>query len=211
ENAAIVKLVPKTDTDTVVERNGIVETYHTFTQTPRTVTEVRAPFTDSYGYEAINSGVQDAKGFDTWFITGIPQRARRSALDTYFEVTGGGYYKAYDRSGNEITAANTTIGTGVVIKVFDAENNFVEQFYIVIYGDLDGNSALAANDATVMNLESQRQTHWSDTRHADYTPYLVKAADLDQNGRFASNDTNLLKLVNQRQGVIDQVEGRRIV
>ena len=211
ENAAIVKLVPKTDTDTVVERNGIVETYHTFTQTPRTVTEVRAPFTDSYGYEAINSGVQDAKGFDTWFITGIPQRARRSALDTYFEVTGGGYYKAYDRSGNEITAANTTIGTGVVIKVFDAENNFVEQFYIVIYGDLDGNSALAANDATVMNLESQRQTHWSDTRHADYTPYLVKAADLDQNGRFASNDTNLLKLVNQRQGTIDQVEGRRIV
>ena len=198
ETQAVVKLVPKDESSTaMVERDGVVETYNEIDENymPAGVTEIVEPFSDTYGEYSSTT-------YDKWYVTGLKTALKPEALDDYVTVTGNGYYEL------DNIDDNGRLGTGTVIKVYTEDGVLVEQFYIVIYGDLDGNGRINDADVTEAEDEINNGRTWSSS--ADRVPYIVKASDLDQNGRYNDGDTTLFEqYINKTNPnrYIDQITG----
>ncbi len=185
-----VKLVPTEGSTTMIERNGAIESYN-----------------DGYTVSADPVEAADGETFDKYLIYGLSVGLRDTALATetstvWVEVQGDGYTTV-----TPVTRGR--LGTGTVVAVYDrngtadtADDILVEQFYVVIFGDLDGNARLTAGDATLLKGEIANPVWSGRTR----TEYLFRAANLDGNRRITSGDTT--KLLNALSGsTIDQVTG----
>ena len=113
----------------------------------------------------------------------------------------------------DTTLSNGGYGTGAVVKVYDqkgtpddtSDDEFVEQFYIVIFGDLDGNARITQLDYNEA-LVDLTERDWSANRNG--VAYMKLAADVsDSNGRITQLDINALSQVVSRAYTIDQVTG----
>ena len=98
-------------------------------------------------------------------------------------------------------------GTGAVVKVYDNANPAkpIEEFYIVIYGDLNGDSAVNSADASIIEDETLGVTEWSRGDSKDIL--MIMAGDLNKDGQIRPNDKD--GITNTSIGItkIDQVSG----
>ena len=184
-----VKLVPADGTTTVIERYTTGKVIVKEQLADNTVTDTV--------YQPATAG-----DYSRWFIYGLPSRVSGSNMKNgkYFTVKGDGRFDITPVNGNGY-------GTGALVQVYDCatgEDVLVEQFYIVYFGDLDGNARVTVSDRALLQEEIGAKA-WSSTRNG--TPYLIKAADLDGNKRIAIADSGLLAEVVARSKTINQVTG----
>ena len=100
------------------------------------MTEIKAVDRDTYTYTATD--------YEAYFISGLKTGIAVADFGNYVEVTGGGHFTIDPAT----VAANGKVGTGTKVNVYadDAETELVETFYIVIYGDVDGNGVVNVAD-----------------------------------------------------------------
>ena len=132
----------------------------------------------------------DAKT-STWYVYGLTDKMlietsfAMKRLDTYVDVSGDGYYEVVDYKAKE-----GSVGTGTVINVYDnVTGELVESFWIIIYGDLNGDGAITNLDYTIALAEDAGETTWSrkiDTEN--YVHYKAKAANVNGDSIFSVTD-----------------------
>ena len=139
------------------------------------------------------------EGESVWYVYGLKEKLKESVLlSDYIAVQGDGRIEiAYRQKDDGSTYAPYT-GTGTVINVYDnVTGELVESFYIVIFGDVNGDSYIHAADAAVVNDEALMANGfdnlWSVEGFAGYKPYMLKAANLDGDQIITSTDTALIK------------------
>ncbi len=138
----------------------------------------------------------------TMIITGLTTKLNDAKKDKYLAVEGDGYYTITSVEGFE-----GYYGTGAVVKVFDNADTSapIEVFYIVIYGDVDGDSAVNSVDAAMVEDEALYATNWSRGENKDILK--VMAADLNKDGQVRANDKDAITNTSIGITEIDQVSG----
>ena len=195
-----VKLVPVEGSTTVVDRDGVRESYNSGTDR------------DEEAYTPVN-GVpyETPESFDNYFIYGLKYKIKETVLlRDYITVLGDGRIEVIHAS--ESYAPYT--GTGTIINVYDrvgtaeeSDDILVETFYIVIFGDVNGDSAANSADSSIINDEAIGLTSWSSKTSPHYSACMKMAADVDYNTRVRSADATLVENWALGIGKIDQIKG----
>lgn len=195
-----IKLVPVEGSTTVVDRDGVRESYNSGTDR------------DGNAYTPVN-GVpyEEPESFDGYFIYGLKTRLKETVLlNQYITVLGDGRIEVIHA--HESYAPYT--GTGTVINVYDrvgtaetSDDILVETFYIVIFGDVNGDSVANSADVSAIEDEAIGITKWSSAKSEDYTRYLVMAADVNYDTRIRTVDATLVENYSIGINKLDQVEG----
>lgn len=186
-----VKLVPADGTTTVIERYTTGKVIVKEQLADNTVTDTV--------YQPATAG-----DYSRWFIYGLPGRrlsGNNIKNGKYFTVKGDGRFVITPVNGNGY-------GTGALVQVYDCatgEDVLVEQFYIVYFGDLDGDAKITPTDSSLLKKELSK-TEWSNPRRG--IQYLIKAANLDGSARVDPTDSSLLKRVLSGAATINQVTGK---
>ena len=141
----------------------------------------------------------------TMIITGLTTKFNDAKAANYLAVEGDGYYKLTSVEGYE-----GFYGTGAKVEVYDNADTSapVEVFYIVIYGDINGDSAVNSADNTIVEDEVLFATSWS--RGDTKDELMVMAADLNKDGKVKQGDAD--SIMNSALGIakIDQATGNVI-
>ena len=141
----------------------------------------------------------------TGYIYGIAAKTNTTKLtEEYLAVKGDG----------ELIVTPTKYnlcGTGTKVEVYDnVDQVVVETYYIVIFGDLNGDSYTDTIDRSMILNETSYNTIWSQTKdldgndNDDYAYHLVLAADLNGDGRIDDTDSSLLTSVTLYAATIKQ-------
>ncbi len=186
-----VKLVPAEGSTTMIERNGVIESYN-----------------DGYTVTADGYDVAEGETFDKYLIYGLKFGLRDTVLNTeigtdFVKVQGDGYTTV-------TPVVRGRLGTGTVVKVFERNADgdiLVEQFYVVIFGDLDGNSRMTVADASLITKEIS-SPQWSGT--ANRVEYMFRAANLDGNRRITTVDFSRLTDAISGSRTVNQITGRAL-
>lgn len=192
-----VKLVPvDSDSTAMIERDGVVETWNTLAEgtTINGVTSIIEP--NANAYEA-------PEDFETYYVYGLEKGLTAEKLANYVKVQGDGSYTV------ELSETES-YGTGAVIKVKDnVTDSIVEEFYIVIFGDINGDAAVTVTDFMNINKElSASEPTWSASQGG--VGYLKKAGDLNGDGAITVTDFMKMNAVLSDKNVIDQKVGQAI-
>ena len=144
------------------------------------------------------------------YIRGLDTQLTKSALESiYLGVTGDGTV-IVTPSWN----AFNICGTGTTVEIYDnVEGKVVEKYYVVIYGDVNGDSAVSATDIPVINKEVLGATCWSFEDLGEYNKAMVLAANLRDDGQFAiinTLDASIIRDVTLSVAYIDQTTGEVI-
>ncbi len=141
------------------------------------------------------NNVADAANYvegSEWYVYGLKIRLRN--LDSYITVTGDGRF--------EIKKVSTLyVGTGSVISVYDnVTGELIEQLYVVIYGDLNGDGMISATDSTISTDEIADITNWrkkeigrNHTPNPNYCCYKIKAANVSGDDFYTATDASILE------------------
>ncbi len=161
--------------------------------------------------------VDDYTADSKWYVYGLEEYIDEQILnDDYIDVQGDGRIeiKYVDDGMGGTWAPNT--GTGTVINVYDRmgtdatdDDILVESFWIIIFGDLNGDAYIEAIDSTYVFDETIGLTHWSNENIPnDYIHYMVMAADITGDGMIDATDGSII--ADETIGIlgIDQVTGR---
>lgn len=198
QNLGVTKLMPKYGSTTVLERDGICESWVIVDKEdyPYGVTKMRRP-----NYESYRDNTSETAAELTFYIYGLDSYiSANDGLDNYIEVLNGYYTITYAYQ------SPLYIGTGTIITVYDEEDNAVEKFVVVLYGDLDSSGSITSSDQNIALNESGGRT-WSSSMGR--INYMVKAADLDQNGNFNNYDVQLFTdIVSYNDRYCNQIYGR---
>ena len=137
-----------------------------------------------------------------WFVYGLKDRlSEEKMLSDYVDVVG-------DCSITVVHSHKTMVGTGSTITVTDnVSGEIVEKFVIIIFGDVDGNGSITANDVMVCDKEQLNLTSWSRDGSEEYNPILYKAANLDGKRFVRANDVSIIEGKSLNTNEIDQVNG----
>ena len=143
------------------------------------------------------------------YITGLETRLTEDVLrDTYITVEGDGRI--------EVTLTKFDIcGTGTEVRVIDnLTDETVGIYYLVIYGDVNGDADVDATDVSMIEDEALGATNWSSEAAAysegnasTYDRSKVLAADINKDGKIKSVDASLLTDVTLFLAEIDQQTG----
>lgn len=189
----VVKLVPTNEDSTaVIERDGITESYN-----------------EGFGevhYRYPYNSYEELEGYEEWYVYGLNIKVTGDELADYVTVYGDGYYEI---EYTEISHGYFC-GTGAEIFVYDnVTGDLVEKFYIVIFGDVNGDAQVDAGDTSLINSEIQIGATWSNPNSADYHAYLYKAANVAAEDSFNALDNNLVTnhVTGNGNFEIDQVYG----
>ena len=147
---------------------------------------------------------------DNMVIYGLQERMSEATYNTYLDVEGDGHFT--------VTATANGFGTGTVVELYDnVTGQLLETYYVVIFGDLNGDSRVNATDVSLANDEVLSVTGWSLKQvysngvlvdNPDYKVYMTMAADLNGDGRIDSIDTSIISNRALALTYIDQVTGR---
>ena len=184
-----VKLVPVVGSTTVIERNGVTESYNDNSVT-----------TDSYAKPT---------NYNQYYIYGF---ANRRALPTednlttrYITYTGDGRIEITRREGME---SAQKLGTGTKVKLYDnITGAVVEEFYLIYFGDVDGDCYVTTADYNLVNKEVSLGRTWSSLRGSSRILYMIKAANLDGSANIYTADLNIFSKVVNGVAAIDQKTG----
>ncbi len=170
-----VKLVPVEGSTTMVERDGVIESYND-------------------GYTVTPAPYDTPDSFEEWYIYGLRVRlTEKTLLNKYVTVLGDGHIEVERVK----TADGTTygsVGTGAVVKVIDnVTGEQVEQFYIIIFGDINGDADANAGDAAGVYDETNNVTSWSVESSDQYRTYKVKAGNVVKDRDINTMDGLIIK------------------
>ena len=182
-----IKLMPVKGKTGVVERNIDGEQYIESYNDGYTVTED--------GYK------NDEEEYSEYYVYGFTgRRFKETDIEDYFYVQGNG---SMDLEYSELSGE---YGTGAKIIVTDNNTGkVVEEFYVIIFGDINGDSSIDVIDSALVADEMVKQT-WSNKRRG--VKYRIKAADLDLTGNIDVIDSATLECVsNSGTMKIDQTTG----
>lgn len=207
-DVAAVKLIPASDTSTVmIERDGKVETYNTgMTTLPFGVTAENITLPVPEYTEATDFGSYYVYGLTEGITATVDEDGvlTGGTLAGYIAVQGDGYCKV-------VKSDADAYGTGAVIEVYDRKGTdtktddvLVEKFYIIIFGDINGDARVTSTDTSLYNAEVRNHI-WSEG--SNVVSYKLKAADLNTDGKLTSTDTSVVKAVIKGSGSIDQTVG----
>ena len=141
-----------------------------------------------------------ATDMEQWYVYGFTgRRFNEAEVPKMFEVKGDGYYEI------EMSELSGLFGTGAKIKVYDrVTGELVEEFYVIYFGDINGDGRINAADASELQKELAAPD-WSGRRTG--VPYRIKAADLNLDKRINANDLSTLTKANSKVYTIDQETG----
>ena len=184
-----VKLVPIAGSTTVIERNGVTESYNDDTVT-----------TDPYATPA---------NFNQYYIYGFSNKRQlptEANLESrYITYTGDGRIEITRREGMEDAPK---LGTGTLVTLYDnVTGEVVEQFYLIYFGDVDGDCYVTTSDYDNVNNEVSVGRTWSALRGSNRVLYMIKAANLDGASNIYLTDLNLLADAVNGISAIDQKTG----
>ena len=192
-----VKLIPASTTSTaMIERRnaaGTGSTVETYNDTSALsfgeyeITAVEA-FYDTYG--------DYSEDYDNFFVYGLALGiSTKAQLDAYVTVSGDGYYTVEE-------SVEDCIGTGSLITVYDSEDNVIEKFYVVIFGDINGDADILPVDATIAKNAAAGSVVLDKN-------YKRRAADVNQSADLEPADSTMIKNVAAGAGyTIDQKVGK---
>lgn len=191
---SFVKLVPLDENSTaMIERDKVVETYNEeVVFNSHSGLSTIAPITEEYG--------DYTKDPETYFVYGLAQGLTPDDLADYVKVLGDGRMEIEClRSGR--------LGTGSVVKVYDrkgtedtTDDALVEQFYIIIFGDVNGDSVVTSSDYNAMYKSISGEKPLT-------AVYNIKAGDLNNDTVVSSTDYDRLYKVIDGTNVINQING----
>ena len=126
----------------------------------------------------------------------------------YITYTGDGSIEIVRREGME-TQRYLGTGTKVILKD-NVTGEVVESFYLIYFGDVNGDCAVNAADYSMVNAELVVGRTWSAARGSQRVPYMIKAANLDGVGTITAVDRTRLKnsisasiAINQSTGIAE--------
>ncbi len=133
---------------------------------------------------------------DTMIVTGLTDRMNDAKAKNYLAIEGDGYYELVPVAGY-----TGFYGTGAQILVYDNDDPSepIEVFDIVIYGDVNGDSAVNSVDGSIVEDEVLFVTKWS--RGTDKDALKIMAADLNKDGKIKQGDAD--SIVNFALGIVD--------
>ena len=143
------------------------------------------------------------------YITGLETRLTKAKLlSTYLTVEGDGRL--------EVTLTKYKVcGTGAKVDVIDnVTGEIVETYYIIIYGDVNGDSSIDATDASMLGTEAAGLTSWSNETWLEtetpenYDYCKVLAADVDGDGYITATDSTAIDDVSLWVATVDQQTGK---
>ena len=144
------------------------------------------------------------------YIAGLDTRLIEDDLAYYITVEGDGRIEV------ELTKFGVC-GTGTEVRIIDnVTEETVGIYYLVIYGDVNGDAEIDASDVSMIKSEALGVTAWSIDPDAvangndtyDYSKVL--AADMNGDGKIKSLDASLLADVTLFLAEIDQQTGEII-
>ena len=162
------------------------------------------------GTAAVIETVENTEDPIEGYITGLQTKlSKAKLLSTYLTVEGDGRL--------EVTTTKYKVcGTGAKVDVYDrmgtpddtSDDKLVETYTIIIYGDVNGDSAIDATDSSMIGSEVSGLTAWSDEESEAYEYCMVVAADLDGNGFVESIDADMVDSVTLMVASVDQQTGK---
>lgn len=118
----------------------------------------------------------------TGYIYGV-EPENYETIDMVFEVVGDGYMSIV---ANE---AGSEAGTGTVVEVYDNSDNLVATYVLIIFGDINGDGLVTAEDSIIGELHDA----WMYEDGADgmrmCKTEVIFAGDLDVDGDITASDT----------------------
>ena len=141
-----------------------------------------------------------ATDMEQWYVYGFTgRRINEAEFPKFFKVQGDGTYRI------ESSELSGTFGTGAKVYVTDnLTGAVVEEFYIIIFGDINGDARINAADSADLAAEVLSPT-WSNRRNG--VPYRIKAADINGDRRVNAIDSGALKSVVLKAYTLDQESG----
>ena len=141
---------------------------------------------------------------DNMVIYGLEEGLSAKLLDdSFLDYEGDGTLVI-----KPVAEGTSRYGTGAVVELYDnADGSLVETFYIVVFGDLNGDSYVNGIDVSIASDEAFWLTDWS-LEGENYEVYKLIAADLDHNGFIDTTDVSSIKNYVLSLVDIDQVEGK---
>ena len=162
--------------------------------------------------------VDDPTAEFTGYIYGLDLNISTAKFASdYAEVVGNGHLVITP------VAAYATLdacGTGTKVELVDnVTNEVVETYYVVIYGDLNGDGRVNGSDVQVARMEVSMTPNaavgelWSvdsndNPLNPETTPApILLAADLNGDGRITSTDTTAIRSISMGIATVNQVTG----
>ena len=137
------------------------------------------------------------------YVTGLETLLDEDTLlSTYLAVKGDGRL--------EVTLTKYGVcGTGTKVEVIDnLTDKPVETYFIIIYGDVNGDAYIDATDASIVYNEAAGATYWSLERSEAYDYCMVVAADIhDKDGLVSAADATAISDIALYVADVDQVTG----
>lgn len=132
--------------------------------------------------------IDNTRGFIYGLVDADIEEITDIVTQGYAEVIGNGYVKCTP------VAGNSNLGTGAVVELIrgeddgdDTNNEVVKTYYIVIFGDLNGDAFITNDDI----YDLTQYAAWNDTEY-DYESQMnlpqVFAMDIDANGEANLDD-----------------------
>ena len=154
----------------------------------------------------------------TGYIYGLDTGITTAQFESqYAQVVGDGHLVITPVDAYAVVNA---CGTNTKVELVDnVTNKVVETYYIVIFGDLNGDGKVNGNDVQVARMEVAMTPNtavgdlWSVDENdrpldPETTPAAIMlAADLNGDGRITSTDTSAIRSVSMGLATIDQVTG----
>ena len=141
----------------------------------------RVPVTLVLNSTAVVEKVEEPTDTFTGYIYGVESKLKKDQLIAeYLGVEGDGTLL--------VTPFKFGIcGTGTKVELYDnVEEMVIETYYIVIFGDINGDSKVDSVDLGMVEDEALGLTYWSAEDDPDFEPWKVKAADIS--GSIAGSD-----------------------
>ena len=129
---------------------------------------------------------------DNGFIYGLPEgMTAKTFVRDYIEIGGDGVLR--------ITFYTDSFGTGTKVELLDGETGeVIKTYYIVIFGDTDGDGYITGSDENLMAMAGAQQGGFETG-----SPFSF-AADLTGDGSIDNDDLLIIRAVNNYLGTIDQ-------
>ena len=136
------------------------------------------------------------------YVTGLETLLDEDTLlSTYLAVEGDGSLK--------VTLTKYRVcGTGTKVEVIDnVTGKTVETYYLIIYGDVNGDAGIDATDASMVYTEAAGLTAWANKGRDEYDYCKVKAANVSGDSYVDATDATAIDDVSMMIADIDQQTG----
>ena len=192
-----IYLIAREGSTTVIDRGagkyGDMDAYDYVTRT-RTVTSEPA---------------SAAAAGDIWYVYGLETAITVDRVKNVFcDVHGDGRMEFESACTSSIPGIEPGIGTATKLTVVsNVTNEVVETFYLVVFGDIDGDGIITGDDTSILKAEVAWVTEWSsfDTNGTTDTARFM-AGDIDDTntGKITGEDVTAEKALVARYMIIDQ-------